>query len=760
MTRSMDQLLNRSFQTTYSTFRPSFLSSYAGAGLSLVDATVYEDQLRIDEVTGAFRNSAEDQLRDLNIRVAILFEQDSINERENPFRPFLLARAVATAIDNLGHLVELNTALFDQLASELEDEIADVYNAVNAHLATHGIAAQLQLKIKKSASARADSSDQAVDSEAEPTPYGPQEGYRSASTDPHQFDTGERSLSSDQPRRRIEQLFDFVMQIARPQAMPASGAAAQPGNSADQHARDTPGNNPAPGWLGARGMADTLRNLFFNPAAMGPMRGNQGPAEAPASRIVSGQLSASIAELMNHHIPTGEAMTAGDGALRNLIFEQRAALSEITEDGNEQMTIDVVAMLFEFILRDAQVPAEVRAQLGRLQFLVLKVALRESSLLTHKSHPARLLVNRIGSISAGLKQIDPGGVRVGTEICRIVETLLADRSESSNLFETMLDEFDAFIANELRAGDSRVDLAVQAVENAQSRTLRFAHLTAQLGEVLTGLTIDPFLAQFLTTTWVHVIERAERAVGATSQLYRQLVPDLLWSIVPKFTQPDRAKLVAMLPGIVRTLRSGMQLEHCSAALQQEVLNWLVDVHSRALRSTDANVPLLTLASMHLHFEHFIANPERDEHLSDADDPETRVYHDNFLAEAMQESAAQVEQVDPLIERAGVQLGAATQVQAAELSEAEVLERLRSGLQIIIMLGDTPGNGQLNWVNQQATTLVLTMEGQPTPLMMSVRMFLRLLGLGRVQFVETAPVFERAVQALLHSAEQVEQKAAA
>ena len=65
----------------------------------------------------------------------------------------------------------------------------------------------------------------------------------------------------------------------------------------------------------------------------------------------------------------------GQVALRNLILN-KDALNELASNVDEQMTIDIVAMLFEFILRDTQVPAEIRAQLGRLQFLVLKVALR------------------------------------------------------------------------------------------------------------------------------------------------------------------------------------------------------------------------------------------------------------------------------------------------------------------------------------------------------------------------------------------------
>lgn len=178
--RAMDQLLNRSFQTTYSAFRPSFSANFVGdTGLSLVDANQYEDQLYIDEVTRRFRHAAEEQLRDLNIRIAILFEQDTINERENPFRPFLFARALATAVDNMGQLIENNQTLFKRLAADIEPSIVIIYDAVNRHLSDNGIAAQLQLKIKKSAASKAEEASDidavplqrlAVGEEPQPTP--------------------------------------------------------------------------------------------------------------------------------------------------------------------------------------------------------------------------------------------------------------------------------------------------------------------------------------------------------------------------------------------------------------------------------------------------------------------------------------------------------------------------------------------------------------------------------------------------------------
>ena len=791
--RTMDQLLNRSFQTTYSTFRPSFFSSYAGNDLALVDANLYEDQLHINEVTAAFRDAADEQLRDLNIRVAILFEQDTINERENPFRPFLFARAIVSAVDCLGNLSELNVTVADHLAADLTETIATVYTRVNAHLAEHGIGAQLQLKIKKTASAApapnpspspSADADMNLDNSNAAKLQPQQGGYVGAA---HTQDDGHRILSNDQPRGRVEQLFAAVMGRV---GNPASGT------STIALDEETVAETPNANWLGAQGMVGALQNFLFGaPSRVQPQPDldNAGKITSAAAgvtdtgtdidslqttsagaplRQISDKLSRALQALMRSSGDDSvDGAMAPAGHSINRIVAQRQALHRTTGDLNEQMTIDVVGMLFEFILRDGQIPAEVRAQLGRLQFLVLKIALREPTLLTQKSHPARMLVNRIGSVSVGLRQLDPSGARVSTEILRIVETLLAEPIEDSQLFEIMLDQFDSFIAHELRASDSRVDRAVQAVENAQSRTLRFAHLTAQLAEALNGLTIDPFLQDFLSTTWIHVIERIERAPDSAkeSRQFRQLVPDLMWSILPKNRADERNQLIGMLRPIVATVRQGLQRLGWDNPRQRLVLDWLVDAHSNAMRSPETGAAGLALASLYRHFDNFIAHPERKlAQQSAAQD--SNPAHQEFLDEALLESDVNVQMLDPLIAHAEVLPAApavtsispdsvATIAQAPESaidSEATLLQRLRSGVAIEITLGSQPGLGRLNWINQDASTLVLTMDEAAKPSMVSVRMFLRLLALRRVRFIESAPLFERAVAGLLKSAQEVEQ----
>ena len=152
MKKSMEQLLTRSLQTSYSTFRPSFSSTYSGSSLALLDSAVFEDELRINEIASQFRNETEENLRGLNIRVAHIFEQDDIQERENPFRPYLLARCIASAVEAMGELAALNAIIMEQLVANMVDSIDDIYGRLNTYLLDQGIAVHLKLKIKKSKS--------------------------------------------------------------------------------------------------------------------------------------------------------------------------------------------------------------------------------------------------------------------------------------------------------------------------------------------------------------------------------------------------------------------------------------------------------------------------------------------------------------------------------------------------------------------------------------------------------------------------------
>jgi hypothetical protein len=780
--QNMDQLLSRSMETSYSTFRPSFFSSLRAGKLTLVDSSAFEDELRIGDMTNRFRNAAEEPLRDLNVRIAYLFEQDAIKERENPFRPYLLSRSIAMAVESLGVSVELTGVLLAQLGENMEPLVAEIYDDVNTLLAHHGIAAQLQMA-RRRPTVKPEPASPVWADEKEAAPAGP-------GTMARFHDGGADRGPAAASTRTVEQLLEMVRDMAATTSGDTSAPAQtdqRPGQhgGAHQHpfqrqeqdrdeglapdsgyagsgsndggatsSREAPDDAPLAGtgiatggWLGGKQMVGEALRKFFLGESGGGLAGK-------THRSATMRLAASVDQLILERAPAGAQM----GEVRNLLLEQRVSLNSMTDNVAEKMTIDIVAMLFEFILRDPLVPAEVRAQLGRLQFLVLKIALFDTSLLTQKQHPVRLLLNRIGSISLGVIPADPRGERITAEVCRIVEILLRDGRGGVEQFSSILDEFDAFIENELRAGDVNVECAVHLAEQAQSRTLRFMDASAKMNAALAGLPVDPFLHDFFVNVWVHVLEISGQTDADAAHSFKLLVPDLLWSIAPKVSKQDRLDLFAMLPGILNTLREGLAMTDQAEERQQSFLNWLVDAHTKALRSRKKALPALSLSSFHRHFDQFINAQVADRPGVDCANPDK---YQQFLDESIKKRDFQIQLLDSVFEHAeGVPLGdnargpALMPVLPLE-SSANVMERLRSGIAIAITLGEERRLGRLNWIDANAANIVLTLDGEVTPSMISVRVFLRLYYSGRVSFLEATPLFERALASLLESADRMD-----
>ena len=1058
MKKALEKLLHRSFQTTYSNYRPSFSNSLLDGPISLIDTSAFEDELRFNSITDRFRNEAGEQLRDLNIRIALLFEQDNIRERENPFRPYLFSRAILKAIENIDAPPELHLMLTDQLADEFVAHVAVIYGAVNEHLAENGIAAQL-MKPKRSPESRrppADDDDEFQEHHApspaaarrqagqqgipgqqgqpgQPYPPGanqhggaaqaggapshgapaggayPQQGGFANSgafpamgqSAPQQSWQGQHPAGQapgpQAPSSAVERLFSSVRAMASrpfrggqaasqqhapldvdtafpPQGFEHSAFAPQGGAGVGQagHYNANPGgvagggaNYPAPGaghaggmsgggaggmgqgsnaagghgvasgaggayhsarpgatqayvaggvarggatgngvpggfsggaagagaygatgagntgaaghggaggpgtqgigsggsgmppgsasgagshssaahaggtggagsaaqggqgstgpdahggpgqhgqggagttgttgttgtnganganlagedgggagaesgtdtsdrarpsWLsGKKAVGDVLRRFFAGSSSPDDFEdydeSGEGHGEPAPLRAAPGLLAGTVQRLIRHSTPATPDMYSESGEIRNLIMERRSGLNEVANNLKEQMTIDIVSMLFEFILRDTQVPAEVRAQLGRLQFLVLKIALRDESLLTTKAHPARMLVNRIGSISLGLKQVDPSGVAVTAEICRIVEAILADETENPNLFLKMLDDLDTFIARELLTQEKGVSVAVEAVEHAESRTLRLAHTSAQVSEALLGLTINDHLREFLENDWSRAIEYAERNNAAIAAEYRALIPDLLWSVLPKVSEGDRQQLLALLPPILKTIHGGMEPIGWPAANKQTLMDWLFDAHTLVLRGNSSAPPPISFSAIHAHFQKFVDNPESVQ--PSAPGKVSPTSRKGYLEDAMRELDARINMLDHFFDddpelQAQLQAQEDAEAAAAERGEDmadekpfDIAERLRVGVAIEVNLGGKPSKGKLNWINQNASNMVLTLADQSEPSMISARMFQRLLRNDRVRFLEDEPVFERAVESLLAAAD--------
>jgi hypothetical protein len=255
----------------------------------------------------------------------------------------------------------------------------------------------------------------------------------------------------------------------------------------------------------------------------------------------------------------------------------------------DKLTIEIVGMMFDHMLRDKQVPVEIKALLSRLQFPVLKAALMDAAFFASSAHPARRLIDRIASASAGWEPYGDENERYREEVDRIVREVLIRFDQDLGVFERLLGEFDNYLG-EIRPRESDpVSRAKRALEEAEKREILTINTTIQVRRAVERVELEPYLREFLVGVWVQVLVAATVRDDQTkgfSKRFREVIHEIVWSVQPKATAEERRRLVELIPTMTRILRDGLALIRMTQRDQDEFFQQLMSSHAMAVKPTD------------------------------------------------------------------------------------------------------------------------------------------------------------------------------
>ena len=255
----------------------------------------------------------------------------------------------------------------------------------------------------------------------------------------------------------------------------------------------------------------------------------------------------------------------------------------------DKLTIEIVGMLFEHVLQDNQVPAELKAVLSRLQFPVLKVALTDADFFASGAHPARRLIDRLASTSVGWESYGDENMRFKAEVERIVQQVLERFDKDVGTFEQLLTEFESFIGEMPTRETDPVARAKVALEEAEKREVLVINTTIQVRRAFEHVELEPYLREFLVGPWVQALVNAtlrDEQTPGFSKAFRQAIHDVVWSVQPKVSPEERKRLVTLIPEMTKVLRDGMAMAKMSADDQQAFLKQLMASHAVAVRPVD------------------------------------------------------------------------------------------------------------------------------------------------------------------------------
>jgi hypothetical protein len=273
------------------------------------------------------------------------------------------------------------------------------------------------------------------------------------------------------------------------------------------------------------------------------------------------------------------------GALR----ERASKLKQAATTSSEKATIEIVALMFQSILAEDRIPPVIRVWFARLQMPVLRVAISEPEFFESLQHPARRLIDRMGSCVLGFDVTVSGGA-MESEIKRVVQVIEQYPETGRRVFQLVYDEFDKFLSRFLsqHGSTARVVSVAQQVEQKETMTIQY---TIEMRNMLNDMPVRDEIREFLFKVWAEVLAIAGMKNGPQHEetlTLKRAAADLVWAASAKPNRNDRARVIADLPKLLQLLRMGMGMLGLGTPEQDAHLKIISDTLADAFMSkTDA-----------------------------------------------------------------------------------------------------------------------------------------------------------------------------
>ena len=235
--------------------------------------------------------------------------------------------------------------------------------------------------------------------------------------------------------------------------------------------------------------------------------------------------------------------------------QQPQAVQQSDED-----TINLVAMFFDFVLDDGNLPSAFQALISRLQIPILKVALKDKNFFNQSSHPARQVVNTIASAGVSWDSQTPEKDKLYQLLTKSVQMILENYTADTGIFEKQLHAIERYLEVsdhrrtliETRTNQAAHGQAITSLAKANSQRTLFEQLEkAQLPESISNFLIKQ-LQPFMVMSYIKHGKDSQEWLGAT-----QLVQDLMWASQPLSDDKSIARLGKIKQDLLDRIKEGL-----------------------------------------------------------------------------------------------------------------------------------------------------------------------------------------------------------
>ena len=542
---------------------------YGAMELSLVEDYDLEQKLAVNDIAKRMSDTCDDELRTLSQRMGFLLSEPELTDDANPIAPDTIIKALKVACDQMTSGYQAKLTVMRMVEQHLAKDMLSLYHDINSHLVARKILPQIRPTYRKAQSKDSGKTSEVISSLPASSP--------SASRDERAVSSGNANSAQD--------IFATLQQLLAGGSMfdaaLSTGSASPPvyGVATGSFAPAPPDDrgNPA-----SNAMAlDALRRIADGDSSFG----NAGLVSAltQMQQVVFSTVTGQNAPAALGGPVPGEAPA---GAL-NMLHEIKNQSMVENSSPIDVMTIDIVAMLFDYVFDDKAIPDSIKGLIARLQIPALKVALLDRSFFSKKTHPARRLLDVLANASvcfAGVANRDDPLYRM---IEKVVDRVHKEFETDIQIFTDVLVDFDKFLAERETTNAEFIEQSARVVHEREKREM--ARLIAQdeADRRVTNAELPAPVAAILKGPWTRVLERIYLRDGGRHAGFAQAletVDDLIWSVAPKTNAEERKRLVGMLPGLLKNLQYGMEIAAVESEDRGRFFATLVDCHAAAVKA--------------------------------------------------------------------------------------------------------------------------------------------------------------------------------
>jgi len=493
------------------------LNNISIANFSLMQECDLEETLAIDGLIGKVNNRQRETLFALEQRVATLLPELDITIDNNPFGPQTICNSFKESLTTLETDIKIKLIIYKLFDKHVISHIGELYDELNTVFIDAGVLPKLKHDIKKS--------------ETE-SKISEQPGYIS-------------DAISNMPNTNVDKN-QSVSETNVLQTIQGLLTTARHSNSNTRYSSSHLSNSP---------------DAVPNTAEVGSFQIN-GTIHANTGEVL---IALNSIQLNTGHLDTNSANVLTSETIKNTLASQFQSMEKIgpKQDINplDNDIIDVITMMFDFILEDHELPDAVIALVVRLQIPMLKVALIDNQFFASKEHPARKLLNLVAKTGVGLTNDNciPGNI-LFEKLSEITTNVISDFKSDIVIFEKLLANLEQFLFELDEVSKQKTQKHIEKYKKREESKLASDWVKYSINEQIVNKNLPNEIYQFLFSQWKDVLLKTYLDKGENSKQWKKqlkFIGVLSWSVEAKSTVAERQQLAGIILELLEMLNKGM-----------------------------------------------------------------------------------------------------------------------------------------------------------------------------------------------------------